>query len=176
VPALQRQTVCGPGPGHRYRSSAPVIGVGVGHRLRDYKHVGSYPSSVPDAWAGSGSAQCNRWTSPRKRGHTSSAQRVITRSTSFLRMVSTDFERCPELGVLAILLSILDVVYIALLAANRDLLDEGRPSWSPLSPTAPAADTILRQIDRMRRAVAVYQHAALPPPPAPEPTDDDIPF
>ena len=87
-----------------------------------------------------------------------------------------EFERCPELGVLAILLSILDVVYIGLLAANRDLLDEERPSWSPLSPTAPAADNILRQIDRMRRAVAAYQHAALPPPPAPEPTDDDIPF
>jgi hypothetical protein len=88
-----------------------------------------------------------------------------------------EYERSPELGVLAILLSILDVVYIALLAANRDLLDDDRPHWSPLGPTAPAADTILRQIDRLRRSVAAYQHAALPPPPDTSPlADDDIPF
>ena len=88
-----------------------------------------------------------------------------------------EFERVPELGVLAILLAVLDVVYISLLAANRELLDEDRPYWSPLSPTAPLADTILRQIDRLRPAVAAYQHAALPPSPDPPGSaDDDIPF
>jgi len=87
-----------------------------------------------------------------------------------------EYDRAPELGVLAILVSILDVVYIALLAANRDLLDDERPYWFPLSPTASAADAILPQIDRLRRAIAIYQHAALPPPPSSKSADDDIPF
>ena len=78
-----------------------------------------------------------------------------------------EYERAPELAVLAILLAILDVTYLALLAANRDLLDDERPYWSPLSPTARPADAILRQIDRLRRAVATYQRAALPPDPSP---------
>lgn len=85
-----------------------------------------------------------------------------------------EYERAPELGVLAILVSILDVTYVALIAANRDLLDDERPYWSPLSPTARPADTLLRQIDRMRRAITTYQHAALPAPPERNP--DDIPF
>jgi len=87
----------------------------------------------------------------------------------------TEFEQAPELGILACLVVILDVVYIALLAANRDLFDDDRPSWSPLSPTARPADTILRQISRLRRTVAVYQRAALPPSPTLE-VSDDIPF
>ncbi|MFH1865851.1 MAG: hypothetical protein ABIK85_08200, partial [Candidatus Eisenbacteria bacterium] len=54
-----------------------------------------------------------------------------------------DYDRAPELGVLAALLSILDVVFVTLLATNRDLLDDERPDWVPLSPTAPAADKVL---------------------------------
>ena len=87
-----------------------------------------------------------------------------------------DYDRAPELGVLAALLSILDVVFVTLLATNRELLDDERPAWVPLSPTAPAADKVLNQIDRLRRAVQAYRTVALPPPPAPEATDDDIPF
>jgi hypothetical protein len=88
-----------------------------------------------------------------------------------------EYDRAPELGVLAALLSILDVVFVAVLGANRDLLDDERPDWVPLSPTAPAADKVLTQIDRLRRAVHAYREVALPPPPAAEPpADDDIPF
>ena len=87
-----------------------------------------------------------------------------------------EYEHAPELGVLAILLSILDVTYVALLAANRDLLDDERPYWSPLSPTARPADAILRQIDRLRRAIATYQRAALPTHPDSQSVTDDIPF
>jgi hypothetical protein len=88
-----------------------------------------------------------------------------------------DYDRAPELGVLAALLSILDVAFVALLATNRDLLDDERPSWVPLSPTAPAADKLLNQIDRLRRAVQAYRSVALPPPlPAEPAADDDIPF
>lgn len=87
-----------------------------------------------------------------------------------------DYDRAPELGVLAALLSILDVVFVAVLAANRDLLDDERPYWVPLSPTAPAADNVLNQIDRLRRAVQAYRTAALPPPAAEPAADDDIPF
>jgi hypothetical protein len=88
-----------------------------------------------------------------------------------------EYDRAPELGVLAALLSILDVVFVALLATNRDLLDDERPDWVPLSPTAPAADKVLNQIDRLRRAVQAYRSVALPPPPAAEPAaDDGIPF
>jgi hypothetical protein len=88
-----------------------------------------------------------------------------------------EYDHAPELGVLAALLSILDVVFVALLATNRDLLDDERPAWVPLSPTAPAADKVLNQIDRLRRAVQAYRAVALPPPPAAEPAaDDDIPF
>jgi len=85
-----------------------------------------------------------------------------------------EYERSPELGVLAILLSILDVTYVALLAANRDLLDDEHPYWSPFSSTARPAAAVLRQIDRLRRTIATYQHAALPPPPQHAP--DDMPF
>ena len=88
-----------------------------------------------------------------------------------------EYDHAPELGVLAILLSILDVVFVALLAANRELLDEERPSWSPVPPTAPAADKVLHQIDRLRCAIQAYRRAALPSTPASEPaTDADIPF
>jgi len=87
-----------------------------------------------------------------------------------------EYDRAPELGVLAALLSILDVVFVAVLGANRDLLDDERPAWLPLSPTAPAADKVLNQIDRLRRAVHAYREVALPPPAAEPATDDDIPF
>jgi len=88
-----------------------------------------------------------------------------------------EYHRAPELGVLAALLSILDVVFVAVLGANRDLLDDERPAWLPLSSTAPAADKVLNQIDRLRRAVHAYREVALPPPPPAEPAaDDDIPF
>ena len=87
-----------------------------------------------------------------------------------------EYDRAPELGVLAALLSILDVVFVALLATNRDLLDDERPTWVPLSPTAPAADKVLNQIDRLRRAVQAYRAVALPPPAAEPAADDDIPF
>jgi len=87
-----------------------------------------------------------------------------------------DCDRAPELGVLAALLSILDVVFVAVLGANRDLLDDERPNWVPLSPTAPAADKVLNQIDRLRRAVHAYREVALPPPAAELAPDDDIPF
>jgi hypothetical protein len=87
-----------------------------------------------------------------------------------------EYDRAPELGVLAALLSILDVVFVAVLAANRDLLDDERPDWVPLSPTAPAADKVLNQIDRLRRAVLAYRDVALPPPAAEPAADDDIPF
>jgi hypothetical protein len=78
--------------------------------------------------------------------------------------------------VLAILVATLDVVSTVMLAANLELLDDERPSWRPLPPTAPAADTILRQIDRLRRAVDAYRRVAAPRPPPRPPADDDIPF
>jgi len=78
--------------------------------------------------------------------------------------------------VLTILVATLDVVATTMLAANLELLDDERPSWRPLPPTAPAADNVLRQIDSLRRAVDAYRRlASLKPPPEP-PADDDIPF
>jgi len=86
-----------------------------------------------------------------------------------------DYDHAPELGVLAILVDVLEGVSMIMLAANRELLDDEPPYWRPLPPTAPAADKLLRQIDRLRRAVDAYRRVAAPKP-APEPPDDNIPF
>jgi hypothetical protein len=87
-----------------------------------------------------------------------------------------DYDRAPELGVLAILVGILDVVAMAMLAANLELTDDERPHWRPLPPTVPAADAVLRQVDRLRRAVDAYRRVALPEPAPEPPSGDDIPF
>ena len=87
-----------------------------------------------------------------------------------------EYDHAPELGVLAILVGVLDAVSMVMLAPNRELLDDERPYWRPLPPTAPAADTVLRQVDRLRRAVDAYRRVAAPKPAREPPTDDDIPF
>ena len=88
-----------------------------------------------------------------------------------------DYDHAPELGVLAILIDVLEGVSMIMLAANRELLDDERPYWRPLPPTAPAADKLLRQIDRLRRAVDAYRRVAAPKPaPEPSPDDNNIPF
>ena len=52
-----------------------------------------------------------------------------------------------------------------------------RPCWRPLPPTVPAAETVLRHLDRLQRALVAYRTAALIPPLPPPPSDpDDIPF
>ena len=86
-----------------------------------------------------------------------------------------EYDHAPELGVLAILVGILEVVSMVMLAANLDLFDDERPYWRPPPPTTPAADNVLRQVDRLRRAVDAYRRVAVPQPP-PEPPSDDIPF
>jgi hypothetical protein len=49
--------------------------------------------------------------------------------------------------------------------------------YSPLPPTVPAAETVLRHLDRLQRALVAYRTAALIPPlPPPPPDPDDIPF
>jgi len=87
-----------------------------------------------------------------------------------------DYDHAPELAVLAILVGILEVVSMTMLAANLELLDDERPAWRPLPPTAPAADNLLRQVDRLRRAVDTYRRVALPEPAPEPPSGDDIPF
>jgi hypothetical protein len=89
-----------------------------------------------------------------------------------------DYDHAPELGVLAILVDVLDGVSMIMLAANRELLDDDeRPYWRPLPPTAPAADKLLRQIARLRRAVDAYRRVAAPKPEADPPShDNNIPF
>ncbi len=87
-----------------------------------------------------------------------------------------DYDHAPELGVLAILVDVLEGVSIIMLAANRELLDDERPDWRPLPPTAPAADKLLRQIDRLRRAVDAYRRVAAPKPQPEPPDDNNIPF
>lgn len=85
-----------------------------------------------------------------------------------------EYDHAPELGMLAILVSILEGVSMLMLAANLELLDdEPPPYWRPLPPTATAAGNILRQVDRLRCAVDAYRRVALP---KPEPSSDDIPF
>jgi hypothetical protein len=78
--------------------------------------------------------------------------------------------------VLAILVGILEGVSMVMLAANLELLDHERPYWRPLPPTASAADNILRQADRLRRAINAYRRVAVPKPAPEPPSDDDIPF
>lgn len=89
-------------------------------------------------------------------------------------------KRTPELTVLAILAGILEVVSTVMLAANPALLegdDDRRPSCWPLPPTTGVADSILRQVARLRRTVDDYRRIALPePPPELPPDDDDMPF
>jgi hypothetical protein len=87
-----------------------------------------------------------------------------------------DYDHAPELGVLAILIDVLEGVSMIMLAANRELLDDERPYWRPLPPTAPAADKLLRQIDRLRRAVDAYRRVAAPKPEPEPPDDNNIPF
>jgi hypothetical protein len=87
-----------------------------------------------------------------------------------------DYDRAPELGVLAILVGILETVSIVMLAANLELTDDERPYWRPLPPSAPAADNVLRQVARLRRAVDAYRRVALPEPAPEPPSGDDIPF
>jgi len=97
-----------------------------------------------------------------------------------------EYQHAHELAVLALLLETLDVVTMVVLAENPELGDDDRPSWRPLPPTVPAANILLRQIDRLRRGLLDYWAAALPPPsdlaPDPDPGEpqsdpaDDIPF
>ena len=88
-----------------------------------------------------------------------------------------EYDHAPELGVLAILVGILEGVSMVMLAANLELLDDDEPPyWRPLPPTAPAADNLLRQVDRLRRAINAYRRVALPQPAPEPPSDDDIPF
>jgi hypothetical protein len=88
-----------------------------------------------------------------------------------------DYDHAPELGVLAILVDVLEGVSMIMLAANRELLDDEPPYWRPLPPTVPAADKLLRQIDRLRRAVDSYRRVAAPKPePELMPDDNIIPF
>ncbi len=87
-----------------------------------------------------------------------------------------EYDHAPELGALAILVGVLDAVSMVMLAANLELTDDERPCWRPLPPTAPAADNILRQVDRLRRAVEAYRRVAAPELAPEPPSDDNIPF
>jgi hypothetical protein len=88
-----------------------------------------------------------------------------------------EYDHAPELGVLAILVGILEVVSMVMLVANLELLDDDEPPyWRPLPPTAPAADNVLHQVDRLRRAVDAYRRVAVPNPAPEPPSDDNIPF
>lgn len=92
-----------------------------------------------------------------------------------------EYEHCRELAILAVLAATLDLVAMVLLAENREIGDDDRPSWRPLPPTVPAAANVLTQIERLQRALAAYRRAACPPstgphPAAAPPPDDDIPF
>lgn len=92
-----------------------------------------------------------------------------------------EYEHAHELALLALLVATLDVVTMVLLAENRSIGDDERPAWRPVHPTGPAAENVLRQIDRLRRALAAYRRAAAPPPPDPSGDaapigDEDIPF
>jgi len=86
-----------------------------------------------------------------------------------------EYDHAPELGVLAILVDVLEGVSMIMLAANREILDDERPYWRPPPPTVPAADKLLRQIERLRRAVDAYRRVAAPKP-QPLPDDNNIPF
>jgi hypothetical protein len=93
----------------------------------------------------------------------------------------SEYEHAHELAVLAVLVANLDVVAMVLLAENREIGDDDRPAWRPFHPTVPAAERVLRDIDRIRRSLMAYRRAAAPPAttpsadPAPA-TDEDIPF
>ena len=92
-----------------------------------------------------------------------------------------EYEHAHELALLALLVAALDVVTMVLFAENRSIGDDERPSWRPVHPTVPAAENVLRQIDRLRRALMAYRRAAVPPPPGSSSdtgpvSDDDIPF
>jgi hypothetical protein len=87
-----------------------------------------------------------------------------------------EYDHAPELGALAILVGVLDAVSMLLLAANLELTDDERPYWWPLPPTVPAADNVLRQVDRLRRSLDAYRRVALPDPAPEPPAGDDIPF
>jgi len=92
-----------------------------------------------------------------------------------------EYEHAHELAILAVLVATLDVVTMVLFAENRSIGDDERPSWRPVHPTVPAAENVLRQIDRLRGALMAYRRAAAPSPPDSCPntgpvSDDDIPF
>lgn len=87
------------------------------------------------------------------------------------------YHHAPELGVLAILAGVLEGVSMVMLAANLELLDDDEPPyWRPLPPTVPAADAVLCQLDRLRRAVDAYRRVAVPQLAPEQSPDDDIPF
>jgi hypothetical protein len=89
-----------------------------------------------------------------------------------------EYDRAPELAVLALLATALDIVGRTLMVAHPEIGDTDRPFWRPLPPTVPAAECVLRQLDRLQRALVAYRNAALIPPPDPPPPDpdDDMPF
>jgi hypothetical protein len=89
---------------------------------------------------------------------------------------SHEYDCAPELGALAILADVLEAVSLVLFAANRELFDDARPHSRPLPPTVPAADKLLRQIDRLRRAIDAYCRLAAPTPAPASPPGDDMPF
>jgi hypothetical protein len=84
----------------------------------------------------------------------------------------------PELAVLDALLAVLDVVYYALLEAHPELADDERPYWIFTPAIVPRAASILRSASSLRRAVARYRLALVPPSitNAPAADDNDIPF
>jgi hypothetical protein len=84
-----------------------------------------------------------------------------------------DYQRAPELALLTLLAAALDIVARTLTVAHPELGDADRPFWRPVPPTVPAAEAVLRQLDRLQRALVAYRTAALTPPP---PRDPDMPF
>ena len=87
-----------------------------------------------------------------------------------------DYERAPELAVLALLAAALDIVGRTLCVAHPEIGDTDRPYWRPLPPTVPAAENVLRQLDRLQRALVAYRNTAIIPPTPPDPPDTDVPF
>jgi hypothetical protein len=86
-----------------------------------------------------------------------------------------EIDEAPELALLALLDTHLELLLRALVAAHPALIDRNRPSWRrDTSPAYRAAETLAARSARLLRAVAVYRRAIARRPQPPGPADVDF--
>jgi len=87
-----------------------------------------------------------------------------------------DLWSAPQLAILSVLDTTLEMVACALLAQHPDIFDDEKPYWSRADLSSAAAEGIVSSIRVLQKSLGEYRYMlAVERKSAPEPTDD-FPF